>query len=178
MDAWWIKVSRKGFCCSACCPCHCHCLTRVSAKALVVLRQGLTCPVQWLLSGFSGTGNTGPIGSRAQIVHKHLLSSLCCLFFSPSVHFFSILIFCHLCVRHKWQKENSLLLSPPCSGGSFSATRPCSSLGSSKELSRQNSSKHQWLVRNIVLSSWAYGLTKIKPLSGWNASLSLMCAWC
>lgn len=83
-------------------------------------------------------------------------------FFSPSIHFFSLLIFCHLWLCHKWRKEDSLLLSPPCSGGSFSATRPCFSLGFSKELSWQNSSKRQWLVSNIVLSSWAWGLTKIK----------------
>lgn len=40
---------------------------------------GLTCPAQWLLSGLLGTGSTHPTGSSAQIVHRLLLSSLCCL---------------------------------------------------------------------------------------------------
>lgn len=61
-----------------------------------------------------------PTGSRAQIVHRLLLFSLCRLFFFPKCSFiFLINFFCHLWVRHKWQKKNSLLLSPPCSGGRF-----------------------------------------------------------
>lgn len=132
----------------------------------------LTCPVQCLLGGLLGTGNARPPHSRAQIVHRLLFSSLCCLFFFPKRLFLTdflppLAVSC--------QKENSLFLSPPCGSGNFSAARPRSYLGSSKELSQQNPSKHQW---NIVLSSWANGLAKIKPLSGGNALLSLVCAWC
>lgn len=118
--AEWIKKSGKGFCCSSCCPCHCHCFQRAFVVFRQVLALHLSCVclvVRWARGAcvILSAWHTLSVGFHTLLYTVHC--------FPPKRSFSPLLISCHLLLLHKWLKENSLLLPPPRTGGSFSATR-------------------------------------------------------